>query len=237
MKKKFSTWWSFTKNTLLLVGLFLACYACSEDSETKKTYSLLNNIKVVSTTSKSGRVEEARLAITINGVETVARLYQNKTEDFDNDDDDLYQFYKVFAVTGDELPTFFRLAISLLFDKSTGEFASQDIGEDEGEGEGEDEGEGEGEGEDEGEGESVVIVQEGLVAFIRFDLEEGYQQEFGLLSIDLAKAKVNFDSENQTFTMTYQGDATVHSSNRDDIGFVPEQGTSIEIDIEVAVGE
>ena len=207
MKEKFSTWWSFTKNILLLAGLFLVCYACSEDSETKsKTYSLLSNIKVVSTTNESGRVEEESLAITINGVETVAKLYENKTDDFDNDDDDFYQFYKVFEVTGDELPSFFRLAISLLFDKSTGEFASQDI------------------------------VEGGLVAFIQIDLFEGDQQESGLLSIDPAKAKVNFDFENQTFTMTYQGDATVNNQNGE-IGFVPEQGTSIDIDMEVAVGE
>ena len=211
MKKKFSTWWSFTKNILLFIGLFLVCYACSEDSETKsKTYSLLSNIKVVSTTNESGRVEEESLAITINGVETVAELYENKTEDFDNDDDDFYQFYKVFDVTGDELPSSFRLAISLLFDKSTGEFVSQDL------------------------------VKDGLVAFIQIDLledsEEGEQQESGLLSIDPAKAKVNFDFANQTFTMTYQGDATVNSKSGD-IGFVPEKGTSIEIDMEVSVEE
>ena len=213
MKKKFSTWWSFTKNILLFIGLFLVCYACSDDSETKsesKTYSLLSNIKVVSTTNESGRVEEESLAITINGVETVAELYENKTEDFDNDDDDLYQFYKVFDVTGDDLPSSFSLAISLLFNKSTGEFESQDL------------------------------VEDGLVAFIQIDLledsEEGEQQESGLLSIDPAKAKVNFDFANQTFTMTYQGDATVNSKSGD-IGFVPEKGTSIEIDMEVSVEE
>ena len=210
MKKKFSTWWSFTKNILLFIGLFLVCYACSDDSETKsesKTYSLLSNIKVVSTTNESGRVEEESLAITINGVETVAELYENKTEDFDNDDDDLYQFYKFFDVTGDDLPSSFSLAISLLFNKSTGEFESQDL------------------------------VEDGLVAFIQIDLSEGDREESGLLSIDPAKAKVNFDFANQTFTMTYQGDATVHDKIGEGIGFVPEKGTSIEIDMEVSVEE
>ena len=207
MKKKFSTWWSFTKNILLFIGLFLVCYACSEDSETKSETSCnLCLIKVVSTTNESGRVEEESLTITINGEETVAKLYENKTEDFDNDDDDFYQFYKVFDVTGDDLPSFFSLSISLLFDKSTGEFVSQDL------------------------------VKDGLVAFISVNLSEGDLKEFGLLSIDPAKAKVNFDFENQTFTMTYQGDLTVNSKSGD-IGFVPEKGTSIEIDMEVSVEE
>ena len=166
MKKKFSTWWSFTKNTLLLVGLFLVCYACSDDSETKKTYSPLNNIKVVSTTNESGRVEEESLTITINGVETVAKSYENEIEGLDNDDDDFYYFFKDFEVAGDGLPSSFRLAISLLFDKSTGELVSQDIVT-----------------------EDILVAVlakvNGLVAFIHVDLSEG-----DLLSIDKSKGSL-----------------------------------------------
>ena len=220
MKKKFSIWWSFTKNILLFIGLFLVCYACSEDLETKsesKTYSLLNNIKVVSTTNKSGRVEEESLTITINGVETVAKSYENEIEGLDNDDDDFYHFFKGFEVAGDGLPSIFHGSISLLFDKSTGEFVSHDIVT-----------------------EDILVAflakVNGLVGFIYVDLSEGNRQESGLLSIDPAKAKINFDFENQTFTMTYQGDVTVNSKSGE-IGFVPEKGTSIEIDMEVSVEE